>query len=1161
MENFTKFRLILLQLGQFNQKISARKGIIAALLVVATLFSPPLQAQDKAISLNFKNTPLETVFKSITSQCGYTFLFNNDVNTDQKVSVSYKGGSVAEAMSAVLSHTNIEYKVQGNRIVLIAKSTSQPDKKNKVLIKVVDQAGDPLPGATVAVDGVRGGTMTNVNGVTSLSFSNDSPQKIRISFIGMNSELLTWNGERELTSKLQENNKRINEVIVTGFATISKERSTGAVTQIKADDLDHKVNFNLTEALEGKVAGLNSYNGNLTLRGTSSFSASSYPLVVVDGLPIEGTLENINLADVESVTVLKDAASASIYGSKAARGIIVVTTKSGKKGQTSIEFSADYSITPYTPMKDYSYASTADIVNFERKDIEGDPGFIKDPNKYFQTLNDGYSYYTPIQDLYYQSLQGKITKAQMETQIEQFKQNDYRKEYEKMVMRNSITRNYNLAIRKGTDNMDFSFSTNYQNKEFGTINNENNNVGINLKARLKLYNWLSLNTGVYCSISKAQSTTQQRSFSSEMPYERIVDANGNRVYTNTINPVNENKLAANPGLYSMRYNILDDMESNFSHVNNNLTRTFVEADVKLFKGLSYNVKFQYQLENLENKTEYDATSYKMRSIIDRYAENQAGKIIYNIPKGGSLVSNSNYNYNYTIRNQLNFDTELVQGLNFNLFAGTEFREINTTGRTYNIYGYDSQIRTDGISYINWDYLQKGVTGMLSPYKFSMSPSNGSSYVLNREFSLYANGSLSYQGRYSLTGSYRIDQANLFGVDENNRYRPLWSMGGSWNISNEPFMKDVDIVNMLKLRTSYGVNGNVDRTTSPFVEGSYTTNSDTGADATYISSAPNRLLRWEKTATFNVGLDFQLLKKRLSGAVDFYNRYTSDLMANANIDPSTGYTSGRFNNGEMLNRGVEISLSYDWISSKDWGVSTSFVYGYNYNEIKKVDRDPTVASDLILSGASYYIKGDPFNAVYSYRYAGTTAKGDPSVYDATGKAVENNGVMKDPKAVVLQGQFTPKWNGSFAPSLRYKGLYLDAIFVYYGGHMFRKNVTPLYENASSTMNSDIVNRWTPENPTALIPNFPVNIATSDRSNYWTCADINVEDASFVKLRNLSLSYLLPQDILGKLRIKNLRFKAQVNDLWKLSACGKDINPENPTVLGMHPSYIFGLNLTF
>ncbi|WP_047451298.1 SusC/RagA family TonB-linked outer membrane protein [Alistipes sp. ZOR0009] len=1165
MKNFTKFRMLLPKNKPSILEIVTRKSAMVVLLLFSLLFSPPLRAQSKKIVLKVKEVSLETVLKSITSQSGYNFLYTNDINTSQKVSITYTGNDVEAAMNVVLANTNIDFKIQGTRIALFP-STARLDKKGKLQIKVLTEMGEPLPGAAIVVDGTQGGTMSDIKGIGSLMFSDSKPRTISVSFLGMVTEKLVWKGEKELVVRLKDDSKRLNEVVVTGFGNVSKERYTGAVTTVTNSTLESKVNLGgLSSMLEGQVAGLNTYKNDPVIRGISSFSAGYSPLLVLDGLPTEMGLADINHNDIESLTVLKDAAAASIYGVRASNGVIVIVTKSGQKGKTIVNFSATYSLTPKRSIDDLRYASTSDIIDYERNYLEYDPQYTKDPMKYFTDKESQQSKISLVQQAYYDQLRGMITADEKEAVIAKLKKNDYRKEFEKNVWRENVTQQYNFSIRKGTEKMDLSFSALLKKNQPSTIQSSNRDLLLNFKARMDIFRWMNMTVGASCNFGNSSSGLGAGGATSYMPYERLLNEDGSRSQIVTISQKQNDYLKSIKGLFGMEFNALDEMEQSYNNYKSTKLRTFTEFDITLFKGLTYNVKFGYESGEDLNSSTYLQDSYAMRTLINKFATLTGTNVTYNIPLGGRLASTASRSYNYGVRNQINYSAQILPNLSMTFFGGTEFGENNSTSIVTDIYGYHPSELLSGKSNINWDLLTKGIYGALYPQVRQSTGLNvGSTYTLNRNLSFYSNGSLSYLGKYVLAGSWRVDQTNLFGVAERNRFRPLWSISASWNASEETFLKQVEWLNMLKVRASYGLTGNVDRSSSPYMKAYVGNSVDVDARVTAIMTPPNKLLRWEKTELVNLGVDFSILKNRLSGSIEVYSKYSDDLLSPYTLDPSTGFDYMTINNGAMLNKGVEVTLNYNWLNIKDWSVSSRGQFAYNNNRVRRVDIQPTKALDLIQD--SYLVVGKPYSAAYAYRWAGITADGEPSVYDKDGNVVAGSNPMKDPAAAVYVGSYDPPVTGSFFQNVRYKGLTLDAQIVFYAGHKLRNDVVPLAATAYASMKQGIADRWTENNKTAQIPKFPVYGAVGDRDRFWRLSDVHIKDASTVKLRAITLGYNVTTKGVRWLENKSLQVKAQVNNLWYWCAAGNGIDPENfgqrdGTRNGANmPSYLFSINLT-
>ena len=374
--------------------------------------------------------------------------------------------------------------------------------------------------------------------------------------------------------------------------------------------------------------------------------------------------------------------------------------------------------------------------------------------------------------------------------------------------------------------------------------------------------------------------------------------------------------------------------------------------------------------------------------------------------------------------------------------------------------------------------------------------------------------------------------------------------------------------------TYGITGNVDQNSSPFLIGNYSTSSVTNAQITSILTPPNRLLRWEKTSTFNFGIDFALWG-RLNGSMEAYRRYSSDLLANKTLDPSTGFATARVNNGAMKNVGFEATLSYDWLQRGDWRLNTTLTTSFNKNTIEEVGYTPSSATDMLTDPYNNYLKGDAYGTIYAYRYAGLDANGDPSVYNEKGEVVSNVNV-DNIAALVAKGQLTPKWQGALSIDLGWKSLSFYTKIVYYTGHSLRDEVTPLYRNlfdrtsgtAVGGIHEDIARRWTPQNTDTDIPRMGSHEGYENfRNQQWKYADAHILSASFLKVRNIGLSYDLPTRLIAPWGLQNVRLHAQVDNPFYWAACGNAIDPERfdanqgSRTYTQLTSYMLGLTVNF
>lgn len=1146
------------------------KGLIVAIAFILSCSAPSVYAQNtrsERITITVNKKSLENVLEKLSKQYGYQFFYNSSLLTGIDVSASLENADINETLKTLLADTGLQYSMKGKTIVI----TAIPKKNmTKTLLsgRVTDSEGSPIPGATLLTQDKSVGAISDIDGRFAFTKPLEYGTVLTVSSVGMRTHNVVYSGEKSLQVILTENVQQLDAVVVTGFQTISRERSTGAAVIINKDKMDKVQAMDLTSKLEGLSAGLSTYGG-MSIRGTSSFAVGTTPLIVLDGQVVNTGLGNINPETVESVTVLKDAAATSLYGVRASNGVIVVTTKKVKEKKPVITASANFYFQPAASLDYQRYASTSDIIDYEQEYLLSDTYYKTDPLTYFERKNDplqALSSYTQVEKLYYSLTKGEISQAQLEGKIEELRQYDYRREYRDKLTQLAFTQDYNVTLAKGGDNSEMYSSIRYQ--KFGSnskTSKQNDKLSFYLKNSINFTKWFKLTYGSNIDYSRSKNGGSGGSYLSFMPYERLTDDDGNLVYQYPYNEYLAKKIGETEGLKSMEYNALEELDKSNSSSNNLYLRLFAQTDFKLAKGLDLELKFQYE-NNHSNSESYDSEdSYTMRYMINQYASlDGKGGFVYNIPEGGHMSASNSRSYFYNLRGQLNYKTTIAQKHDLTALLGGEIRQDQWKSITSERYGYDDE----KLNYkqVNWLTLQQGVQGQLFNATQTGSERAGVSDALHRYVSMYANVGYTYDSRYSFNGSVRIEQADLFGTDPKYRYRPLWSVGGSWNASNEEFMKPITWLDMLKLRMTYGITGNVDQSSTPYLVGYYVTSPLTNSNATAIETPPNPLLRWEKTSSFNFGIDFKVLK-RLTGSFDVYRRYSSDLLARKTLDPSVGWSQARFNNGAMKNTGVELSMSYDWLKTADWEVNTALTVSHNKNKIEEVGYTPSSALDMIQSPYSNYLVGDTYGSIYAYRYAGLTSEGDPSIYDENGE-IRSNVNVDNIEILVNSGQLTPKWQGAFTLNMRWKTLELFTKIVYYTGHSLRKDVTPLYKSISAGANEDFVNRWTPDNTDTDIPRMGIHDSNDNYRNYhWKYADSQVVSASFIKMRNIGLSYTLPKKLTSNWGFGRIALHAQIDNPFYWAANRNDIDPEAFSANGgsrgaeQVTSYVLGLNINF
>lgn len=1123
-------------------------------------------------------TSLVDVLEDLNNQTGTYFMYNvHEIDDEIEVQLDMENASLEEVLNEICKQAPVKYEIVEDFVIITKKDpvpvVKEVQEKKELKGKVTDKDGIPLPGVSVVIKGTSTGVATDIDGNYTLEMEDKNAVLI-FSFVGMLPKEIAYNGQPEMNVSLIADTEQMEEVVVTGFQTISKERSAGSYSILNEEEFNLKHMPDVTTVLEGKVAGMNTYGGEIVIRGRGTFQAGSQPLIVVDGLPIEGGLASVNSNDIKTMTVLKDAAAASIYGARAANGVIVITTKEGVKDKFSVQASVNYKYQLKPEYDYYNFASTSDVIDYEldymNKEFEKHGG---DVLAYFSEKNAQHEPYSKLFNMSRLKAQGKLTQADYNTQLEQLRKNDYRKEYIDEVYRNTLSKDYNLFLSNATDKSNTTLSFKYVDNEKMTINSEDKSYNLHLKNTFKPMSGFKFSVGANMNLEKSKTPKGIKGMGDNMPYERIKDDKGKRAPYYHFNYAWMESIEAYPDLQDLGYNVLDESERNFEKRTNTKIRAFLDANIKLMDGLEWNAKLQYEHFNYSTGRYSERESYEMRDLINKYvALDTDGKLKYYVPNNGRKYSYDGKSENFIIRNQLSFNKTFNEDHHLTALIGNQVRETSLKTNSNTVYGYDNQ--TLSSRYMDWEALRNGVITLYykeSLYKSPLTPNVIFFENKNRYVSFYSNFAYSYQNRFNVTGSIRVDQSNLFGTDPKYKYRPLWSIGAGWNLHNEEFMAN-SLINRLKVRASYGVGGNIDRSTSPYVIiNTYASGRFHDNLVAYLTQAPNPLLRWEKTDTYNFGVDLTMFNNRLNTTIDAYYRYSSDLLARKNYDPATGFASGVVNNGEMSNRGLELTLSYDWLKSEQFKWNTSLVVAWNKNKIEKVNFKVADGSDLIENPHSYYLEGQAYKSIYAYKYAGLTETGDPSVYNENGEVISGT-PMRNPDGLVIKGQLDPKITGSIENRISYKNFELSALLIYNLGHKLRNEVTTLYESlysgiGSSYLHKDLANRWTETNTNTTIPRMGLGRYNTDRMDQWKYADAHVKDASYIKLRNVALRYALPTNLANKINAESVHFRLQANNLFYWCAAGNHIDPETYNAnLGIRlpqqrASFVVGLDVKF
>ena len=1187
-----------------------------AVLGMLMLFSLQSSAQNSGFV--FEKAPLNKVMAEISAKTSYQFVFDAAlVKKARPITLKMRSNDIKMVMDALVTGQDFTYEISNNKtIILTGIKRAVTAEEYTIHGMVTDSLGGPLPGASVRVKNTAVMVTADANGHFNVPMSSLN-NTLEINYIGFLPAERTFEKGAStgiVTIKVMANSSLLNEIVVNGFQSVSKERSTAAVAIVDNKKLNENINVDLLSALEGRIAGL-AYTKNQfgkgadqpMLRGQGTFSVSidavgTAPLIVIDGLPTETTLDQINPYDIESVTVLKDAAASSIYGSRSANGVIVLTTKKGS-GPVKISVNADFFVDPRPNFDAMHYASTADLINYETDVYNQERARYATTETMFASYgtvaNGNIKYYSPLYQLYRDRDAGKLTPAQVTQQLSGWAGNDYHEQYRDQVWRNAFRQRYNVSVSSATSKSNTFTSVNYDNSKLRTIYNKDENLTLYFKNTYNVNNWLTTTFGLNGSYSSSVATDgDYDTYDLQQRYATITNADGSLAYSDWINLASGagagglvngavvSALQGNSQYRSYKFNILESLQEGQTNTNAMQIRAFANIQAKIAKGLNFSTQFQYQNNTIKLDEYFGADSYKIRNAYNTLTGFTPATGIYThaLPAGGRYRQNMKQSNSYTLRNQLSFDRSFGPEGKHSLtaIAGFELRQtMIPIGMDEIRYGYDPVTLTSVI--LNNATLRE--TGAPS-YIYGGNKTLGfvastQAETKHRYISSFANAGYTYLNKYNLTGSVRIDQADLFGVDPKFKNRPLWSAGLGWNISNEKFLSNTPWLSLLKFRTTYGINGNIDQTGSKFLT-ARRKNDQLIPALQYldITTLPNPKLRWEKTATVNAGLDYALFANRLRGSIDVYSKKSTDLLVTTELDPTVGAASRKINNGVLLNKGIEISIGGDWYKTDELTLSSMFILGFNKNKIGKVNNALSTAYNYVAAPRDYYIEGSAINTLYAYRYGGMT-NGYPYFLDENGRATvefdaSGNPVVSSVKTVnnfsglVKMGSLIPTYTGSLSQRAVYKSFELSALMVFSGGNVMRKDVPSLASNDLSdlSINQRYTNGNVPSTPRLWV-DYSQNMISSASviSNMWRNADVNVIKGDYLKLRSVSLSYNLPQSFSRKIHVSSARLTGQVNNLWYLSAAGNDIDPEYYTAnsgtrtLQNPKSFVFGFNLTF
>lgn len=1040
----------------------------------------------------------------------------------------------------------------------------------KVWGEVIDaKTNKALKGAKLAMRITGSGSASNNYGEYSILLKSDKDTLV-VSLDGYKTKqvLIDKSVKLPLFIKLEKSSIEIQEVSVinSGYQRIAKERATGSYSLIDSTQLSQRIGPDVLSRLDGMASGLlvnniTSGESNIEVRGLSSLRTTTIkPLIVLDNFPYEGDLNNINPNDIQSITVLKDAAATSIWGARAGNGVIVITSKSSGRGQgLKVGLTSNYTHINKPDLFTANHLSTADYIDIER--------FLYGKGYFNSRFNAVDKRAVPfVASLLYQVDKNQMTRDEAEATIAELHGNDYRYDMQKYLYRAEGRQQYAASISGSSDKLAYVFSAGFDKNRSTLIGNSSQRLNLRSNNTIHMNKNWKLSMGTWMVFNKAESNSPGRygAFNGMPSYTRLVDEAGNALPVDIyMNRLFTDEIVNTTNLLDWKYRPLQELQL---ADNGNKSQEIIfnaGTNYKLGFGLSADVLFQYRLGNTKAEKRNDVNSYYTRNLINQFSYLESGQLKSRIPYGDILNNSFKDERGYDLRGQLNYARTYSLNHEVNAILGAEVRHNLQTGQNGFVYGYDP----DRLTFVDID-----PTTLYATYNSMFGnmyiPSGTNLSANTRRFvSVYGNASYTYLNRYVVTGSIRKDASNLFGVATNQKWNPLWSAGALWHISKESFF-NLSLLGRLVLRASYGFSGNISPNSSALTELSFygASYSPINTPFAQITKGPNPLLRWEQVRTMNAGLEFSLFTgDRLTGVIEYYRKNATDLFNSARLDPIAGFDNQVINSASMKGHGLEVQLNAKILKDQfKW--DAMLLFSHSDNEVTKnlnpSSLDGLVGSGLIISSYEGY---RPY-LVVSNRWGGLNPEnGNPRGYYQGELSEDYNKIRTNPiEEQVIHGSAVPLYFGALRNSFRYKGWSATIGITYRMGHYFRNNAlnyTSLFQNMTPVGQADYANRWQ-KTGDELVTNVPslAYPANSARDNFYAYADINVHPASHIRLNEAQLQYQL--NFVGGSKIKSASFIFYANQLnlllWKANRIAKD--PENIQGFKVPKQYSLGINLT-
>lgn len=1161
------------------QKKRARERIIMFLCIISLLFTPVLAASQSnamRVSLDLKSATVKEFFDAVKVQTGLNFIYSTEqVKNMPRITIQSNSQPISEVLNKVLANTGYSYEIEGNIVTIVYQ---QPKENVRTATGVVvDEGGLPLPGAYIKLSKTEHSTITDNEGKFSINLFHQKEPVLIVSYLGMIVQEVKVASTKPMTIVMKSDVKSIDEVVVTGYQEIDRRKLASSISSIKGADLIGGEYLSIDKMLQGRLPGVAVMNmlstpgaaPKIRIRGSSSITGNREPVWVVDGIILEepvnisteelnspdkinligNAIGSVNPEDIERVDILKDASATAIYGIKAANGVIVVTTKQGKSQKPSISYTATLGITAPPTYDKMFRMNSADRIDMSIEMQERGLSFGS-----YKPSDIGYE--GVLQHLWNKD----ITYQEFLNQVKTLK--GLNTDWYDLLFRTAFTHQHSVSITGGNDRSNYYMSMGYANNNSVTIGEGLERYNVLAKINTRINRNIHLGLKVSGSLSKAEHPhtsidVYEYAYNTSRAIPLRTASNELYFYANE---------AGRNGVLS--YNIMNELNHTGNKNDNSAIDVAVNLDWKVASWMRFSSILGLSRSNVTQENWGDEQSYYISSM----RQSPYGKMLPNpiedsefaeryclLPFGGELMTTNTRNTSYTWRNSLS----LMQSFGKHEVSGSIGQEVRSSkydGLSSTQYGY---LPERGKKFVDIDpTVWKRYGALVKSHPDVVTDTK------NNVISLYATAAYVYDSRYILNFNIRTDGSNKFGQSKSVRFLPIWSVSTRWNVINEKFMKNVDFLNDLAIRASYGIQGNVHPDQTPNLIASLGTLESMPQE--YISTLyklPNNKLKWEKTNSYNIAIDWAFWNNRIYGSLDVYYKKGVDQVVTKNVAPSTGASSVSINDGDVENKGWDLAVSFVPIQTRDWMWSLSFNTGKNYNKVLNAGNSAITWQDYI--AGTLVSNGNAINSFYSYKFDKLDDQGFPTFKDINEKDEEGNAVVHSlqemyDRAFVLSGKREPDLTGGFSTYLKYKNITFNALFSFSFGNKMRLN--DLYESSGQrlpypdqNMSSEFVNRWREpgdEDRTIIPVLSDKSLQINDKDvtyriadNGWDMynkSDIRVVSGSFLRCRSMSIRYDFKREWLKPVYLKGASVSFDMGNVFVIK--DKALKGRDPEQIG-------------